>query len=115
VIVDSSEREAHHQVCVRADNELTSRGPPTDASAAAPTFSFRCECGDPQCRDTVNTTRAEYEDVRALGSRFLIVDRHENPEICRVVSVRARFAIVETIGRDARRIVLRGNPRHTWP
>jgi hypothetical protein len=114
VIRTPAEREAHHQVAMRAANEAQSIGIESRASADAGDVTFRCECGDAACEATIVISRSEYEAVRAVGSRFMIVDTHENPEISLVVSTNTRFAVVETIGREARRIALRGNPRAGW-
>lgn len=75
---------------------------------------MRCECGDPSCRAVVSPTRAEYEGVRAFGSRFVIHVNHENPENASVVSESAGFAVVELVTRDARCEVLSRNPRSNW-
>ena len=115
VSCDSTNREAHHQVEMRAANELASHlalGPDTPW---AQTLRLVCECGDPHCQEKLVATRGEYEAVRDLGSQFLIVDTHENPEMSVIVSTTAQFSIVDTIGRDARRIVLTDNPRQGWP
>jgi len=108
VITDSSDREAYRQVAVRAANEVACRHLPAGAPHGG-MLRISCECGDPRCDTTLHTPRETYEVVRGVGSRFLIVDTHENPEMSRVVTVGAGYAIVETIGRDARRIVLRGH------
>ena len=75
---------------------------------------MRCECGDPSCRADVSPTRAEYEEVRAFGSRFVIHVNHENPENASVVSESAGFAVIELVTRDARYEVLSRNPRSKW-
>jgi hypothetical protein len=75
---------------------------------------MRCECGDPACRADVSPTRAEYEAVRAFGSRFVIHVNHENPENACVVSESASFAVIELVTRDDRYEVLAWNPRTPW-
>jgi hypothetical protein len=75
---------------------------------------MRCECGDPSCRADVSPTRAEYEAVRAFGSRFVIRVNHENPENASVVSESAGFAVIELVTRDDRYEVLARNPRSNW-
>jgi hypothetical protein len=76
--------------------------------------AMRCECGDPHCRAGVSPTRAEYEAVRAFGSRFVIHVNHENPENASVVSESATFAVIELVTRDDRHEVLARNPRSNW-
>jgi hypothetical protein len=75
---------------------------------------MRCECGDPHCRAGVSPTRAEYEAVRAFGSRFVIHVNHENPENASVVSESASFAVIELVTHDDRHEVLARNPRNAW-
>jgi hypothetical protein len=76
--------------------------------------ALRCECGDPTCVRAVEVTHAEYEAVRAYGSRFLIEPNHENPESSWVLCENARFAVIDVVAGDARYHVLARNPRHAW-
>jgi hypothetical protein len=76
--------------------------------------ALRCECGDPTCLAAVQLTHAEYEAVRAYGSRFLIERDHENPESSWVLCEDARFAVIDVVAGDARYQVLARNPRHVW-
>ena len=57
--------------------------------------TYVCECGDPNCSESVSLTRAEYEAVRSDGSRFVVAVDHENPEIERVTAENGRFTIVQ--------------------
>ena len=59
-------------------------------------------------------THAEYEDVRAYGSRFLINVNHENPENTAVLSENARFAVIDVVARAERHEAMERNPRHAW-
>ena len=115
VSCDSTTREAHHQVAMRATNELASHLALRPDTNRFQTLRLACECGDPYCQATLVATRGEYDAVRGLGSQFLIVDRHENPEISVIVSTTDQVSVVDTIGRQARRIVLDHNPRQGWP
>jgi hypothetical protein len=72
---------------------------------------FVCECADPNCTDRVPATLAEYEEVRAAGSTFLVAPGHEQPDIERVVSDRDDFRIVDKVQRLVRRTVVRLDPR----
>lgn len=106
-------REAIQQCVVRDANEITESG--NCALAGAPARrALRCECGDPTCELPVETTHAEYEAVRAYGSRFMIRLDHENPESSCVLCENARFAVIDVIDGDARYHVLARNPRHAW-
>jgi hypothetical protein len=94
------ERESQLQVRSRVANESTAR---TDAASAtaARTSSFRCECGDRNCRCAIALTLAEYEAVRASDTRFAIARNHENPEREGLIEEHERFAVVETISGEA--------------
>ena len=35
-------------------------------------FEFLCECADPRCKEWVELTVAEYEEIRADGTRFVL-------------------------------------------
>jgi hypothetical protein len=105
--------ETRRQCLVRDANEAIE-----SANDALPLGTLlqpmRCECGDPHCRAGVSPTRAEYEAVRAFGSRFVIHLNHENPENASVVSESANFAVIELVTRDDRYQVLARNPRTPW-
>jgi hypothetical protein len=76
--------------------------------------ALQCECGDPACHVRLTLSHAEYEDVRAYGSRFLININHENPESTAVLSENARFAVVDVVAGAERHEALGRNPRHAW-
>jgi hypothetical protein len=109
----STPREAEVQSLVRDANEAAEREndalPADDVRQA-----LRCECGDPACQARVMLTHAEYEAVRAYGSRFLISLNHENPENTWVLCENARFAVIDVVSGDERYQVLGRNPRHAW-
>lgn len=58
--------------------------------------SYICECGNPQCAEPIELTRAEYEAVREHASRFAVLPDHENPATETVVEKRGRYTVVET-------------------
>ena len=106
-------REAEMQCSVREENEAVERLNCTLAIGAART-ALQCECGDPYCHVRLTLTHAEYEDVRAYGSRILINVNHENPENTAVLSENARFAVIDVVARVERHAALGRNPRHAW-
>jgi hypothetical protein len=73
--------------------------------------SFVCECDDPSCTHRIHTDLEEYEEVRADGAQFLVVDAHVNDEVEHVVSRRRNFALVEKVKPLVRKTVRRLNPR----
>jgi hypothetical protein len=77
-------------------------------------MAMRCECGDPACRARVSLTHADYEAVRAYGSRFVVGVNHENPENACVLTENTEFAVIDVIAAGARYHALARNPRHAW-
>ena len=105
--------EVDRQCVVRDANELLELANVSLAPCAARGL-LRCECDDPACESLLSATHAEYEAVRASGSRFLIAIDHENPVNACVVSEGDRYAVVDVVVGRARYTVLAQNPRHAW-
>jgi len=105
--------EVGRQCVVRDANELLELANASRAPCAARGL-LRCECDDPGCSSLIAPTHAEYEAVRASGSRFLIAIDHENPVNACVVSEGDRYAVVDVVVGEARYTVLAHNPRHSW-
>jgi hypothetical protein len=106
-------QEADQQCLIREANEAVERLNVALTKGSA-RIALRCECGDSACQERVPLTHAEYEAVRAYGSRFAVSINHENPENAWVLSENARFAVIDIVGGDARYRVLARNPRHAW-
>jgi hypothetical protein len=70
-----------------------------------------CECGNSECVQQIELTRAEYEDVRAHASRFIVALNHENPETESIVEQNGRYAVVETYAGAASQIARETDPR----
>jgi hypothetical protein len=70
-----------------------------------------CECGNSDCMQQIELTRAEYEHVRARASRFIVAVNHENPETESIVEQNERFAVVETYAGAASQIARETDPR----
>jgi hypothetical protein len=76
--------------------------------------SYICECGNPQCTEPIELTRAEYEAVRRHASRFAVLPDHENPATKTVLEQHGRYSVVETLAGEASRIARETDPRsHT--
>jgi hypothetical protein len=70
---------------------------------------FICECSDPDCRETVMLSIADYERVRDHPTWFLLVAGHEDAEADheRIIEAEHGYALVEkigTAGREATRL-----------
>jgi hypothetical protein len=60
----------------------------------------------------VTARLAEYEQVRAEPTTFLVAPRHEQKDIELVVSDRGRFRVVDKVQAVVRQTVVRLDPRH---
>ena len=62
---------------------------------------FLCECDGQDCVQKVSVARAEYEAIRAVATRFVVLPGHEDPGIEHVVQQTERFLVVEKEGQAA--------------
>jgi hypothetical protein len=106
-------READQQCLIRDANEAIERLNIRLRTGAA-RLELRCECGDPACLECILPTHAEYEAVRAYGSRFIVHPNHENPETAAIVSENERFAVIDVVAGGARYQALARHTRHAW-
>lgn len=68
---------------IRAVNERI-----CEISADYERFDLHCECGDAGCREILDVTAAEYEQIRGADATFLVSPGHE--EACGGVVVLER-------------------------
>jgi hypothetical protein len=61
-------------------------------------YEFLCECADPSCTARITLTTAEYDEVRASPTRFVLAPGHTTPEIEHVVEHDGDHLIVEKVG-----------------
>jgi hypothetical protein len=106
--VNELERRATTEALFRDVNERIAES--TERFDAEET-DFICECADSSCTHRVEASLAEYEEVRAEPTTFLLAPGHEQKDIERVVSDRGRFRIVEKVQSVVRRTVVRLDPR----
>jgi hypothetical protein len=118
-MVSWREREARNEARFRDQNEWIEAASESfgaaplasESSGAVPLMTFVCECGDGNCTQTIELTKAEYESVRSIANRFAIAPNHENPEAEVVVSECSRFAEVDKIEGCALSVALETDPR----
>ena len=78
-------------------------------------LEFICECADETCTERVRLTTEQYEHIRALPTRFLVVPGHEaTPLVERVVFRNPEFSIVNKVGVAAQ-IATQRDPRRADP
>jgi hypothetical protein len=57
-----------------------------------------CECGDPECIESLRVTLAEYEAIRADPTAFVVVPGHENLDVDHIQREQPAFLIVTKQG-----------------
>jgi hypothetical protein len=57
---------------IRAVNERI-----REVSSGHERFDVHCECGDADCREVLEVSAAEYEEIRAAQTSFLVAPGHE--------------------------------------
>jgi hypothetical protein len=104
------QQESEKQVRTRVANESTAQTLAA-TSGGQSLETFVCECGDRCCTCAISLTLAQYESVRAHPTHFAIAPDHENPESELVIEESERFAVIEAIGPEARKLARRTDPR----
>ncbi|MCE3267518.1 MAG: hypothetical protein K0S15_2227 [Solirubrobacterales bacterium] len=56
---------------------------------------YLCECADPECRERVSLSKADYERVRSDSCHFAIVPGHEVPDVETVIERNEGWTIIE--------------------
>lgn len=96
-------RLARNEVVFRAINErireLSTR---FDDGQGAEPIAFICECADETCVERVDLTFQQYDEIRAIPVRFVVVPGHEaTPLVERVIYRSDGFVVVRKIGLAA--------------
>ena len=107
------ERVARNEALFREFNERVERV--ADASdlreeGDSLRIEFVCECGNLDCLERVELTRAAYEEVRSDPRRFVVVPGHEDMSIARVVAREEGYLVVEKID-EAAEVAIEHDPR----
>jgi hypothetical protein len=95
-------RLARNEVMFRAINERIRELAERFDHVAGETLAFVCECADETCVERIHLSTSQYDEVRAIPARFVVVPGHEaTPLVERVVFRSADFVIVRKIGLAA--------------
>jgi hypothetical protein len=97
-IVDerSEQHVAANEAVFREVNEAIERGQwPGEENERA---TFRCECSRPECAALIALTPRDYECVRAVSRRFVVLPGHENPAVETVIDQTPDYIVVEKRG-----------------
>jgi hypothetical protein len=103
----SEERLARNEALFREFNE---RVEGLSGAVVLDRIPFVCECGDLECLERLQLTRAAYEDVRSDPTRFVVAPGHENPTIERAV-VRGEGYLVVEKDEHAAQVAIERDPR----
>jgi hypothetical protein len=103
----SEERVARNEALFREFNE---RVEDLADTVEAHRVRFVCECGDLDCLERVELTRAAYEEVRSDATRFVVARGHEKPEIERLVARGEGYLVVEKLAAAAQ-VAVEHDPR----
>ena len=81
-------------------------------SEVIPLADWICECAADECSQRIALSHAEYEEVRAVPTRFAVApsDAHVVPEIEDIVARQKRYWVVEKRG-EAGELATRVDPR----
>ena len=94
----AAERIAGNEVLLREVNEriaeksfdLEARGLAGDDERS----TYLCSCGRPDCEESLELTRAEFEAAHARSDQFVIAPGHEVPSIEEVVEENDWYVVV---------------------
>jgi len=62
---------------------------------------FLCECSQEQCKEPISISIEEYEAVRRVSTRFLVLPGHEDKSVERILERSDRYFVVEKTGDAA--------------
>jgi hypothetical protein len=92
-------RLARNEVMFRAINERIRELAARFEQEPTEPLAFVCECADETCVERVSLTTTQYDDVRAIPARFVVVPGHEvTPLVERIVYRSESFVIVRKVG-----------------
>ena len=92
-------RLARNEVMFREINERIRELATRFEQVGSEAIAFVCECADETCVERLSLTVEQYDDVRAIPARFVVVPGHEvTPLVERVVFRSSTFVIVRKIG-----------------
>jgi|SRR5919202_2280317 hypothetical protein len=73
-------------------------------------LSFHCECAESDCFETIQMPVDEYDRIAADPARFVVVPKHQNEAIEKIVDRTPTYLVVEKVG-EARQQIERDHPR----
>ena len=94
---------ARNEARLREHNEFVKESNAAHTWVDPPVPDWSCECGWENCHEPVPASMAEYEAVRSVPTRFLVMpnDGHVAPEGERVVERHTGYWVIEKVGPAA--------------
>jgi hypothetical protein len=93
--MDRNARFARNEAIFREVNERIEELTPSDES-----LEILCECGNPDCREPLRVSVADYERVRQEPTNFLVAPGHAIPAIEEVVDGAQGFEVVRKLAEE---------------
>src|SRR6478736_5581643 len=103
------ERRATNEVLFRSVNEAIEQQALRFGSIDDE-YEFICECSSVDCVERLTLTLRQYEEIRATGTRFVVVAGHADPQVEQVVRTVDDHHVVEKDGA-AGIVAEQGDPR----
>ena len=91
-------RIASNETLFREVNERIERAVDDSGAPRDEVTGFVCECGAPDCTETINLTPEAYEAIRSDAALFAVLPGHVEPEAERVVKDHGAYLVVEKVG-----------------
>jgi hypothetical protein len=107
---DRQRRIGENEVIFREVNERVRETHET-FDVASGEAEFVCECGTASCVERIRMTLAQYEQVRAEPTQFVVVPGHEMAEVEVVVRREDGFWVVSKHVGDAEDLAIETDPR----
>jgi hypothetical protein len=93
-MVEPEERLRQSQALFRTANERL-RERAQKLAGAVETIPFLCECADEACLGRIELTMAQYQEVRRVPSRYVVLPEHAAIARDHVVEDGGHFQVVE--------------------
>lgn len=106
--MDWRDRAARNEEIYRSVNERIERA--ARDHGFDQDLSFHCECAESDCFETILMPAAEYDRIAADRARFVVIPKHQNDAIEKIVLRTPTYLVVEKIG-EARKQIERDHPR----
>lgn len=95
----SERRLKENEVIFREANETVQQFIEEETGHSGNVVPFYCECSRADCRQRIELTTGQYDDLHQNKKQFIVLAGHEIPEIEKIVFKQAGFNVVEKYGK----------------